>query len=176
MSAQPSPSPLFARGAIRALKEERVRSLVHVPDAVLQPILDLAAAEPAFDVMNVTREEEGVGIVAGHHIGGRRSVLLLQSSGLGNALNALSSHVIPFRIPCPMIVSLRGEIGDRNVAQVPFGAGLRDILHAVGIEQVWMTSPESVEASVREVLRSAYRWGAPVAAIITRDASGGIEE
>ena len=50
----------------------------------------------------------------------------------------------------------------------------RDILRAMAIEQVWITSPESAEAAVREVLRSAYRWGAPVAAIITRDASGGL--
>ncbi len=171
-----SGGPEFARGVVAALKGERVRSIVYVPDAVLGPILGLAENDQAFTLTGVTREEEGVAIVAGQHIGGLRSALLLQSSGLGNSLNALASLVIPFGIPCVMIVSFRGEIGDRNVAQVPFGRAMPGIFRELGIQAVWITSGATAEAAVRDVVRSAYRWGAPVAAVLTREGSGGIEE
>ena len=168
--------PEFARGIVAALKSERVRSLVYVPDAVLAPILDLAAADPAFELTGVTREEEGVAVIAGQYIGGLRSALLLQSSGLGNSLNVLGSLVIPFGIPCVLIVSLRGEVGDRNVAQVPFGRAVPGILKEMGIQHRWITSGAGAESAMQDVVRSAFRWGMPVAAILTREASDGIEE
>ena len=38
-----------------------------------------------------TREEEAFGIAAGLYLGGRLPTVMLQSSGLGNSLNALTS-------------------------------------------------------------------------------------
>jgi sulfopyruvate decarboxylase subunit alpha len=171
-----SATPDFARDMVAVMKAEKVRSLIHVPDAVIGPILSAAATEGVFEITGVTREEEGFGVMAGHHIGGTRAVLLLQSSGLGNSLNAIGSLVIPFGIACPMIVSLRGEIGDRNVAQVPLGRAIRGILDELGIQSTWITDGAKAGAALQDMLRSAYRWGLPAAAVLTREGSGGIEE
>jgi sulfopyruvate decarboxylase alpha subunit len=161
---------------VAVMKAEKVRTLVHVPDAVIGPILDAAEAAGGFELTSVTREEEGFGVMAGLHMGGARAVLLLQSSGLGNSLNAIGSLVIPFGIACPMIVSLRGEVGDRNVAQVPLGRAIRGILDELGIQTAWITDGAKAGAALGDVLRSAYRWGLPAAAVLTREGSGGIEE
>ena len=67
------------------------------------------------------REEEAVGILAGLFLGGQRGAMLVQSSGLGNTLNALGSLAMAYRIPFPMLVSLRGELGEFNPAQLHMG-------------------------------------------------------
>ncbi|MFQ5975644.1 MAG: thiamine pyrophosphate-binding protein, partial [Candidatus Hydrothermarchaeales archaeon] len=47
----------------------------------------------------LTREEEGVGICAGAHLAGARPLMLIQSSGLGNMINALGSLTKTYQLP-----------------------------------------------------------------------------
>ena len=57
---------------------------------------------------------------------------MLQSSGLGNSLNALTSLLLPYQIPVLMVVSMRGDAGEWNAAQVPMGRAVRAIFDAIG--------------------------------------------
>ena len=57
---------------------------------------------------------------------------MLQSSGLGNSLNALTSLILPYQIPMLMVVSMRGDAGEWNAAQVPMGRAVAPILDALG--------------------------------------------
>src|SRR5262245_29211237 len=75
---------------VAALKAHQVRLIAHVPDQVLAPLVRAFEADPFFEVVPLTREEEGVGILSGGYLGGMRGALLLQSSGLGNSINALA--------------------------------------------------------------------------------------
>ncbi len=50
----------------------------------------------------------------------------MQSSGVGNCINMLSLSQL-HRTPLPMIVTMRGDWGEFNPAQVPMGDG-----HAAG--------------------------------------------
>ena len=72
-----------------------------------------------------TREEEAFGIAAGMYLGGARPTVMLQSSGLGNSLNAITSLLIPYKIPALVIISMRGDAGEWNDAQVPMGRAVR---------------------------------------------------
>ena len=51
----------------------------------------------------VCREEEGVGIAAGAALAGRRPLLLMQNSGLGNCVNALASLTCFYVLPLFML-------------------------------------------------------------------------
>src|SRR5262249_20179191 len=75
--------------------------------------------------------------------------VMLQSSGVGNSLNALTSLLIPYQIPMLMIVSMRGDLGEWNSAQVPMGRGLRAILDAIDVPHVTVESAASTAATVR---------------------------
>ena len=77
----------------KLLKAARVQHMAYVPDAGHSALIDLFLAD-ANVVSNVlTTEEEGVAIAAGAWLGGQRSVLLMQSSGVGNCINMLSLPV-----------------------------------------------------------------------------------
>jgi len=106
----------------RVLKAADVRQMAYVPDAGHTTLINLFSADPDVICNVLTTEEEGIAIAAGAWLGGQRSVLLLQSSGVGNCINMLSLPVIG-RFPLLMLVTMRGEWAEFNPWQVPMGRG-----------------------------------------------------
>ena len=104
----------------------------HIPDAGHTPLIDLCEKDNEIDVVTLTTEEEGVGLSCGAWAGGRRSALLMQSSGVGNCINALALPNI-CRIPFLAIVSMRGEWGEFVPWQVPMGKGTPKVLEAMDV-------------------------------------------
>jgi phosphonopyruvate decarboxylase len=64
-----------------------------------------------FQYVIATNEGEAVAISAGAYLGGKKSLVIMQNSGLTNALNPLTSLNYPFRVPVLGFVSWRGEPG-----------------------------------------------------------------
>ena len=69
------------------LKEHGVDFLPFVPDAGHASLIELAFDDPHIQPVVLTTEEEGVALACGHWLGGKKSVLLMQSSGVGNTVN-----------------------------------------------------------------------------------------
>ncbi len=117
---------------------------------------DLCALIPErFRSVNLTREEDGVGICAGLAMAGARSVLHMQSSGLGNSLNAIMSLTVTFGLPLPVLASWRGVYREAIPAQVPFNRAVPDVLAALGIPCTVIRGPEDEEL-IDAVVRDAY--------------------
>ena len=131
--------------------------MVYVPDNPLSQVLAILASDYTdVDTTIATREEEAFGIAAGLHLGGARPTVMLQSSGLGNSLNALSSLILPYQIPMLVVISMRGDTGEWNAAQVPMGRAVRSILEALTIPHASPASAGEVEATVEGVGRTAF--------------------
>src|SRR4051794_392717 len=80
-----------------------------VPCSYLKSLINFAINECEYVMAN--NEGDAVAIAAGASIGGRKSVVLMQNSGLTNAVSPLTSLIHPFQIPLLGFVSLRGEPG-----------------------------------------------------------------
>ena len=90
------------------LREQDFTLIAHVPDAGHTPLIKMCEANNEMEVVTLTTEEEGVGLVSGAWAGGRKGVLLMQSSGVGNCANALALPAvcrIPFLLSCPCAVN-----------------------------------------------------------------------
>ena len=61
--------------------------------------------------VGAANEGDAVAISAGAYLSGRKSMVLMQNSGLTNAVSPLTSLNYPFRLPVLGFVSLRGEKG-----------------------------------------------------------------
>jgi sulfopyruvate decarboxylase TPP-binding subunit len=105
-----------------ALIEAGVEVAAWVPDKRLAPI-GTRLAERGIALRTLTREEECFGFAAGYRAAGGMPVVLAQCSGLGNSLNAIGSLVIPYGLAFPVVLSMRGTLGERNPAQMPLVAG-----------------------------------------------------
>lgn len=81
----------------------------------------------------LTREEEGVGIAAGIALAGKRPAMFVQSSGIGNMINALLSLTGFYELPLALFVSQRGIYKEGIAAQIPMGERLPEILKGAGI-------------------------------------------
>jgi sulfopyruvate decarboxylase subunit alpha len=149
--------PRWAAAVCEGLRAAGSRHVVYVPDNPLSHVLRILGNEHA-DVRTTvaTREEEAFGIAAGMYLGGARPTVMLQSSGLGNSLNALTSLLIPYKIPALVIISMRGDIGEWNDAQVPMGRAVRAICDAIGVPHSTAETPETTAATVRLAGETAF--------------------
>jgi sulfopyruvate decarboxylase subunit alpha len=133
--------PAWALGVSAGLYAAGSRDVVYVPDTPLSHVLgELGERYADVRLVLATREEEAVGIAAGLYLGGRRPTVMLQSSGLGNSLNAITSLIVPYQIPMLIIVSMRGDAGEWNAAQVPMGRAVRPIFDAIAIPHTTIES------------------------------------
>src|SRR5256885_4687313 len=114
-----------------ALKSQRVRQVSYVPDAGHKRLIELCHADRSMTVVPLTTEEEGIGLAAGAWLGGERAALLMQSSGVGNCANALTLAAT-CGFPLLMLVTMRGEAGERNPWQVPMGQAPPEALRPPG--------------------------------------------
>lgn len=145
------------------------RHVVYVPDNPLSHVLRVLG-ERYSDIRATiaTREEEAFGIAAGLYTGGVRPAVMLQSSGLGNSLNALTSLLIPYRLPVLAIISMRGEPGEWNVAQMPMGRAVAPILDAIGIPHETIAAADAAAETVRRIGERAFSAKLPGACLLSR--------
>src|SRR5438445_12551886 len=115
----------------RALGKAQVRIVGYVPDAGHSRLIELCQGDRKMLSVVLSTEEEGIGLAAGAWLGGERSVLLMQSSGVGNVINVLGT-VRECRFPLVSLVTMRGEEGEFNPWQVPMGQATRAVLEAMG--------------------------------------------
>jgi sulfopyruvate decarboxylase alpha subunit len=156
MSSPPALMP-WAAGVCAGLHAAGSRHVVYVPDNPLSHVLR-ALRENYADVETTiaTREEEAFGIAAGLYLGGKRPTVMLQSSGLGNSINALTSLLVPYQIPALILISMRGDAGEWNSAQVPMGRAVAPICDAIGLPHATASSPETTADTVALVGKTAF--------------------
>ncbi len=92
----------------------------------------------------LTREENGVGVCAGAYLAGRRPVMVIQSTGIGNMINALLSLNLTYGIPLLILASWRGVYKESIEAQWQFGEKLPAILGSAGIKATIIRSPDEL--------------------------------
>ena len=113
------------------LKRHEVTQVALVPDAGHSRLIRRCLADNEMQVVTLTTEEEGVAMLCGAWMGGAKGVLLMQSSGVGNCVNMLSLATL-HRTPLAMLVTMRGDWGEFNPAQVPMGQATQAVLEAMG--------------------------------------------
>lgn len=149
----------------RILKRAAVRQVSYVPDVGHSRLIELFCADEEVAAMVLTTEQEGVAIAAGAWLGGQRSVVLMQSSGVGNCINMLSLPVIG-RFPLLMLVTMRGEWAEFNPWQVPMGRATEDCLNAIGIRTIRADDPTDLLESVTAAAALAFEADQQVAVLI----------
>ena len=154
------PSQLY-----RVLKAARVRQVSYVPDAGHSELIRLFAADPGVVSNVLTTEEEGIAIATGAWLGGSRSVLLLQSSGVGNCVNMLSL-VTMTRTPLLMLVTMRGEWAEFNPWQMPMSRATQPSLEAIGMTVMRADAAEDLIETVEAAADLAFKADQQVAVLI----------
>lgn len=153
------------------LREQDISLISHVPDAGHSPLIKMCEAQNDMDVVTLTTEEEGVGLICGAWAGGRKGVLLMQSSGVGNCINALALPII-CRIPFLTIVSMRGEWGEFIPWQVPMGQGTPKVFEAMDVRVFRADYQDEVGATVDAAAKFAHNTRQSAAVLLSQKMIG----
>jgi sulfopyruvate decarboxylase alpha subunit len=155
----------------RELGAAGVEIVGYVPDAGHKRLIELCQADKAMRSVVLSTEEEGIGLAAGAWLGGRKSALLMQSSGVGNVINAIGM-MKECRIPLVSLVTMRGQQGEFNPWQVAMGQATRPVLEAMGTIVHAVETAEEIAPTVNAALRLAYNSYVSVAVLISQRVIG----
>ncbi|HSF16948.1 MAG TPA: phosphonopyruvate decarboxylase [Vicinamibacteria bacterium] len=153
------------------LKSERVRVVSYVPDAGLRGLIELCRSDDTMISVALTNEEEGIGLSAGAWLGGERSVLLMQSSGVGKCVNGLAM-IEECRFPFLAVVSMRGEWGEANPWQVPMARAVETVLEEMGVSPIRVIDSGRAADAVASAVRMAFESHRAVAVLLSQQMLG----
>src|SRR5712672_4758601 len=153
------------------LKGADIRQVGYVPDAGHSRLIARCKADPDIRDVVLTTEEEGVAMAAGAWLGGQRSALLMQSSGVGNCINMMGLTKT-LRFPFLTLITMRGEWGEFNSWQYPMGQGTPKVLEAMGVLLYSVDKADAVRATVDAAARAAFNGGQAVAVLLRQKLIG----
>ncbi|KPK00841.1 MAG: hypothetical protein AMK71_07715 [Nitrospira bacterium SG8_35_4] len=139
---------------ITILKKNRVDFAGTLPCEKIKVLLKRISS--TFFHIPLTREEEGVGISAGIALAGRRPAVFVQSSGIGNMINALLSLTGFYELPLAIFVSQRGIYKEKIEAQMPMGLRLPKILRGAGIPYSTISTRKDI-GIIEKAIPALYR-------------------
>jgi sulfopyruvate decarboxylase alpha subunit len=145
----------------------RIQQVGYVPDAGHARLIQRCRDEPAICDVSLTTEEEGVALAAGAWLGGQRSALLMQSSGVGNCINMLSL-IKTCRFPLFLLVTMRGEWGEFNPWQTPMGSTTEAALRLCDVHVERVSAPGEVAETVEAALDFAFNGQLGVAVLLSQ--------
>ena len=163
----------WAEQIVGALKDADVGLIAYVPDSVTWRVLRQMEQDPFFHMVPAAREEEAIGIVSGAYAAGKRGAVFMQSSGFGNSVNALVTLNIPYRIPFPLFIGMRGGPGEFNLAQVPGARAIPGILDALGLQYFHLTREDELDRLLSGGIELTYAGRLPVANLLSTLLTGG---
>lgn len=141
-----------------------------VPCSFLTPLINRVIADPAIAYVGATSEGEAVAIASGAWLAGRETAVMFQNSGLGNAINPLTSLNFPFRIPTLLICTWRAGPGLEDEPQHErMGEITPQLFDTIGIpHRPFPKSEEAVQPVLDEARTAMDLTGLPFALIMEK--------
>ena len=168
--SEPTP-PAWRDDVYDSLKAAGVGIIAYVPDAGHSRAIERAVADPEMEAIVLTTEEEGVALASGAWLGGKKTALLMQSSGVGNCINMLAL-VNTCRFPFLTLVTMRGEWEEFNPWQKPMGGAVPAVLEAMGVEVRRISEAHEVAAMVSAAAEEVFGQDKAVALLISQKLIG----
>jgi phosphonopyruvate decarboxylase len=137
-----------------------------VPCSLLKGILSELESDPTVLYLPAVREDAAMGVAAGAYLGGKQPAVLMQNSGLGTGLTALTSLHLIYRIPLLMVVSWRGYGKDAPEHWI-MGKKTEQILKEIDIP-AFIPEPDGVKEKLLDATELMKLKEQPVAVILRK--------
>jgi phosphonopyruvate decarboxylase len=146
-----------------------------VPCSYVKPFINFVIDAPDLTYIGATNEGDAVAIATGAELGGKRAIVMMQNSGLGNAVSPLTSLNAVFRIPVLLIVTLRGEPG--GPADEPqhelMGAITTKMLETMNVAwDYFPQEPAEIAPAIDKAVAHMSSTGMPFCLVMKKDSVG----
>ena len=115
------------------LVANRVAFVTTVPCKQLAGVIDEVEAREEIHHIPSNKEDEGMGLCAGAFMGGKRPAIIMQNTAIGVTINTLATLIQFYRMPLPMLISYRGELGEPVACQVEMAVHTKALLAQLNI-------------------------------------------
>ncbi len=145
-----------------------VQFVTTVPCKQLAGVIDAIDASSTIQHVPSNKEDEGMGLCAGAFMGGKRSAIIMQNTAIGVTINTLATLTQFYRLPLPMLISYRGELGEPVACQVEMAVHTKALLAQLNVPTYHFHKEDDVE-EFDKILKYTFMCNKPVA--ILTDAS-----
>ncbi|NNK78811.1 MAG: sulfopyruvate decarboxylase subunit alpha [Litoreibacter sp.] len=139
-----------------------------VPCKQLGGVIEKVEAHPDIYHIPSNKEDEGMGLCAGAYMGGKRPAIIMQNTAIGVTINTLVTLTQYYRMPLPMLISYRGELGEPVACQAEMAVHTKGLLNQLNIPTYHFHEESDVE-ELDKILAYTFMCNKPVA--ILTDAS-----
>ena len=130
-------------------------------------IAEVDARESIYHIPS-NKEDEGMGLCAGAWMGGKRPAIIMQNTAIGVTINTLATLIQYYRLPLPMLISYRGELGEPVACQVEMAVHTKALLAQMHIPTYHFHTQSDAD-EFDKILKYTFMSNKPVA--ILTDAS-----
>jgi sulfopyruvate decarboxylase subunit beta len=164
------PSKLDGGAIIASMIKASVGIVVAVPDITTSAgLLWPVSKRPEFELVRVCKEDEGISICSALALCKRRSVLMMQQTGLFDSLNAVRGIAVEYKQPVCMLVGLLGkEPGVRPHLNKKYSVRtVEPILKAMEVPYICVEENEDIE-KITAAIDRAYETSSPLVVLFGR--------
>ncbi len=127
------------------LLNNQINFVTTVPCKQLAGVIETLEETEAILHVPCNKEDEGMGLCAGAYMGGQRPCIIMQNTAIGVVINALTTLIQYYQIPLPMIISYRGEVGEKVACQVEMALHSKALLQQLSIPTYHFHHADQVE-------------------------------
>lgn len=149
------------------LKEEGFDFSTGVPCSILKGVINYLSEDTDVPYIPATREDEAIGIATGAYLVGKKPVVLMQNSGLGNSIGTLASLSLLYEIPMLLLISWRGYQGKDAPEHHIMGKSMLKLLEDIGVPTK-ILSKERAEEAISDAVKIMEEENMPTAIIVRR--------
>ena len=158
----------ISKKIVEDLVQNDVSFVTTVPCKQLAGVIDeVESCESIFHIP-CNKEDEGIGLCAGAFMGGKRPAIIMQNTAIGVTINTIVTLTQFYRMPLPMLISYRGELGEPVACQVEMAVHTKPLLDQLNIPTYHFHKEQDVDELDR-ILKYTFMCNKPVA--ILTDAS-----
>lgn len=149
------------------LKKQGFDFFTGVPCSILKGVINYLSEAPDIPYIPATREDEAIGIATGAYLAGKKPVVLMQNSGLGNSIGTLASLVLLYEIPLLLLISWRGYQGKDAPEHLIIGKSTTKLLEDIWMP-TWVLPKEKAEETISDAVKIMEERSLPTAIIVRR--------
>ncbi|MBX2837683.1 MAG: sulfopyruvate decarboxylase subunit alpha [Gammaproteobacteria bacterium] len=142
----------------------QVKFVTTVPCKQLAGVIDEIEKSDEIYHIPSNKEDEGMGLCAGAYMGGKRPAIIMQNTAIGVTINTLVTLTQYYRMPLPMLISYRGELGEPVACQVEMAVHTKALLAQLNIPTYHFHQESDVD-EFDAILKHTFMCNKPVAVL-----------
>jgi sulfopyruvate decarboxylase subunit alpha len=158
-----------AEEALQGLKDAGIDFVSGLPDGWQRNLHELIQDDPGIRYVPVSNEGVGFSVCSGAWLGGRKTALIMENSGLRVAAEYIARISLGTGVPVLLLLSYRGDVGETEHWGIPHGIVVEPLLNALRIPYLIVRDPSRLRRAIMRAHRTSEAQLHPAAVLISGD-------